>query len=111
MPETVKVYAVLCANDGRAEELRALLRWMVAPSRAEEGNLRYDLWQDIAKPGRFVLEGLYRDQAAAAAHKDSVHFRHYAPRISDVAMHTVIPVIALDVGKSDEELPAIASDL
>src|SRR3546814_15884804 len=58
---------------------------MLTPSRAEAGNLRYDLWQDQAEPARFVLDELYRDAAAVAAHRDTAHFRAYLARINDLA--------------------------
>lgn len=48
MSTHVKIMAVLAARPGRAEHLRTLLDGMLAPSRAEPGNLRYDLWQDQA---------------------------------------------------------------
>lgn len=98
MSESVKVYAVLSAREGRTDELEALLRGMVAPSRSEEGNLRYDLWRDLIDTGRFVLEELYRDQAAAAAHKESAHFQHYLSRVNDLATRIAMPVAAIDVG-------------
>lgn len=40
---------------------------MIAPSRAETGNRRCELWQDEAEPDRFVLDKLYADHAAIAA--------------------------------------------
>lgn len=93
----VKVYAVLTALEGRAEELEALLRGMTGPSRAEEGNLRYDLWQDIDNPARFFIDELYRDETAAAAHKASAHFQHYPSRINDLAVRMPLTVTAVDV--------------
>ena len=58
---------------------------MTAPSRAEPGNLRYDLWLDQANPDRFVLDELYADNAAVAAHRETPHFKDYLSRISDLA--------------------------
>ena len=70
---------------GKTEALRALLDGMVAPSRAEPGNLRYDLWQDRADPARFVLDELYADDGAVAAHRASPHFQIYLSQINDLA--------------------------
>ena len=55
MSANVKIVAILTAHEGKAGALHALLDGMVAPSRAEAGNLRYDLWEDQAQPGRFVI--------------------------------------------------------
>ncbi|TMV66792.1 antibiotic biosynthesis monooxygenase, partial [Thioclava sp. BHET1] len=58
MTNPVKIVAVLTARAGAADQLRTLLDGMLVPSRAEAGNLRYDLWQDQSEPTRFVLDEL-----------------------------------------------------
>ncbi|USI74659.1 putative quinol monooxygenase [Sphingomonas morindae] len=85
MSTNVKIVAILTAKPGQAAALRALLDGMIAPSRAEQGNLRYDLWQDQADDARFVLDELYRDADAVAAHRASAHFQHYASMIAGLA--------------------------
>ena len=74
MTSLVKTVAVLTAKQTLEGELEDLLRGMVAPSRSEPGNLRYDLWQDNDDPRRFVLEGLFQDGLAVASHRDTAHF-------------------------------------
>jgi len=61
MSNPVKIVAIFAARSGKAAELRTLLEAMITPSRAEPGNLRYDLWQDQTDPERFVLDELYSD--------------------------------------------------
>ncbi|AHE53967.1 putative quinol monooxygenase [Sphingomonas sanxanigenens] len=85
MAHPVKIIAVLTARAGKAEELTALLDGMLAPSRAEPGNLRYDLWRDQADVTRFVLDELYVDAAAVAAHRATAHFQAYLARINALA--------------------------
>jgi quinol monooxygenase YgiN len=53
MTSNVKIVAVLTARADTVDRLRALLNAMLKPSRAEPGNLRYDLWQDQSDPNRF----------------------------------------------------------
>jgi len=90
MATQVKIMAILSAKPGKAAELRALLDGMLAPSRAEPGNLRYDLWQDQAEPERFVLDELYADQAAVVAHRTTPHFQAYVAIINDLADRTAL---------------------
>ena len=97
MSATVKVVAVLVARPGKADELRALLAGMVSPSRAESGNLQYNLWQDNADRRRFVVEERYRDDAAAAAHHATPHFTHYLSTIGDLAERTALVLDPLEV--------------
>ncbi|UDF05474.1 putative quinol monooxygenase [Asticcacaulis sp. AND118] len=88
MSAPIKVIALLTARPGKAEALHTLLSGMTAPSRAEPGNLRYDLWQDQAEPTRFILDELYTDAAAVAAHRATPHFQTYLAAINDLAERT-----------------------
>lgn len=97
MTKLVKIVAILTAKTAQAEALKALLDGMTGPSRAEAGCLRYDLWRDQANAERFVLDELYVDDAAIAAHKETAHFRDYLARIADLAERTAFVVDGVDV--------------
>ena len=97
MDRTVKTVAILVALPGRVEELRALLESMVGPSRAEAGNLCYDLWVDRADPSRFVLDELYSDPSALEAHRASPHFRNYLAEIGGLAKRQAFVLDAIAV--------------
>ena len=97
MTAPVKIVAILTARPGKADDLQALLSGMLAPSRAEPGNLRYDLWRDQADPVRFVLDELYTDNAAIAAHRATPHFQDYLARIGDLAERTALVLDAVEV--------------
>jgi quinol monooxygenase YgiN len=99
MTSTAKIVAILDAREGKSEELRALLLGMVAPVRAEPGNLRWDIWTDPDRPGRFVLDELYVDRAAIAAHRQTPHFLSYVSRIGDLAERTAIVVDPVEVSE------------
>lgn len=90
MAHHVKIVALLAARPGKADALEALLDDMVDPCRAEPGNIRWDVWRDKAEPGRFVLDELYVDDAAIAAHRETAHFRHYLAVIADLADRTAL---------------------
>ncbi|WP_084584608.1 putative quinol monooxygenase [Sphingomonas azotifigens] len=85
MTGNVKTVGVLTAHLGKETELRALLEGLLEPSRAEPGNLRYDLWADQAEPRVFVLDELYVDAAAREAHRATPHFQHYLATIAQLA--------------------------
>jgi quinol monooxygenase YgiN len=97
MSTSVKVMAVLVARPGRVGELRALLAGMIGPSRAEQGNVQYDVWQDKADADRFVVEERYLDETAAAAHHATPHFAHYLSTINDLADRTALVLDPLQV--------------
>lgn len=52
-------------------------------SRTEPGNLRFDVLQSEDEPTRFVLVEVYRDAAAAAAHKETPHYLAWRDAVSD----------------------------
>jgi quinol monooxygenase YgiN len=89
MSTQVKTIGILTAGAGKGEALKALLNEMVAPSRAEPGNLRYELWRDQVDPNRFALDELYAHSAAVAAHRETPHLKIYLAGINDLADRTV----------------------
>ncbi|EQB31087.1 putative quinol monooxygenase [Sphingobium ummariense] len=97
MTTPIKIVAILTARSGKAEALRDLLDSMLAPSRAEPGNLRYDLWTDEAEPERFVLDELYENAEAVAAHRASSHFQTYLAAINDLAERSAFTLRPLGV--------------
>ena len=90
MPSQVKVVAILTARPGNEDELKTLLFGMVPHCRAEPGNLRWDIWQDRSEPGRFVLDELYTDGDAAAAHRETPHYKNYSMKINGLADRTAV---------------------
>jgi quinol monooxygenase YgiN len=51
-------------------------------SRREPGILRFDVLQDRDDPPRFVLVEIYRDEAAAAAHKQTEHYARWRDAVA-----------------------------
>lgn len=98
MTAPVKIMAILTARPGQGDALRALLRGMVPHCRAEPGNLRWDVWQDQAQADRYVLDELYRDDDAVAAHRATPHFRYYLAGIHDVAERIALVLDPFEVG-------------
>lgn len=62
MTHPVKISAILTVRPGKENELKELLASLAIHSRAEPGNLRWDIWRDPSDPPRFLLDELYRDQ-------------------------------------------------
>jgi quinol monooxygenase YgiN len=60
---------------GREAELERELLALSAPTRAEPGALRYDLYRSTAQPNEFLRLEEWRDEAALEAHKQTPHIR------------------------------------
>ncbi|WP_242129478.1 putative quinol monooxygenase [Sphingobium sp. Sx8-8] len=97
MTINVKTVGILTAHPGKEAELCNLLAGLIGPSRSEPGNLRYDLWADPSEPGVFVLDELYVDADAAAAHQASPHFLHYRANVGALADRRALSLQAVVV--------------
>ncbi|MBN9390604.1 MAG: antibiotic biosynthesis monooxygenase [Chloroflexi bacterium] len=64
-------------QEGHEEEVAALLRQMVEPTRAEPGNLLYLVHRSPSEAGRFFFYEQYTSQAALDAHRASPHFQQF----------------------------------
>jgi quinol monooxygenase YgiN len=71
----VRVIARALAQRGSEDQLRALLRGMLAPTRAESGCNLYELYESDSK-GRFYFYEIWESQAALDQHAASPHFKH-----------------------------------
>ncbi len=59
---------------GEEDRVKEALRKMVAPTRAEPGNLDYQVFRDPSDPSLLVLFERYADESAFEAHRASPHF-------------------------------------
>jgi quinol monooxygenase YgiN/quercetin dioxygenase-like cupin family protein len=60
---------------GRGSDLERELLALTVPTRAEPGNLAYDLYQSRTRPNEFVRFEVWRDSAALEAHKATPHLK------------------------------------
>jgi quinol monooxygenase YgiN len=68
------VIAQYKARAGQEDRVEAALKNMREPSRAEPGNLDYQVLRDPRQRAVFVLYERYADEAAFAAHQATEHF-------------------------------------
>ncbi|MBU2956682.1 GNAT family N-acetyltransferase [Paracoccus sp. 1_MG-2023] len=87
---------LVCADAGQMMTVLGHVQDHVDLSRAEAGNLRFDLWQDD-DPLIWHLSELFRDEAAFAAHRartaDSIWGHETAQIARDFDRHEVMPAL------------------
>ena len=49
----------------------------------EAGNMRFDILQSQEDPTRFLLYEAYESREAAAAHKETEHYKRWRERVAD----------------------------
>ena len=68
-----------------AAEVERILRGMIAPTRAEPGCQRYDLYRTGSpESAGYCLIERYVDEAALQAHRETAHYKAYRAAIADL---------------------------
>ena len=91
------VIAQYRAHAGEADRVEEALRQMVAPTRAEPGNLDYQVFRDPGDRSLFVLFERYADESAFDAHRATGHFGAYLagqvlPALADRIRLDLVPL-------------------
>ena len=88
------VIAQYRAREGEADRVEEALRKMVSPTRAEPGNLDYQVFRSPDDPSLFVLFERYADSGAFDAHRATPHF---ATWLAGVVLPSLDSRIRLDL--------------
>jgi len=79
----VRVIARSVARSGKENQLRELLRAMLAPTRAESGCKLYELYESDS-PGRFYFYEIWESHAALDQHAASAHYKHLQQSVGEL---------------------------
>ena len=72
----VRLIARLVAKPGKADELRPVLKAMLAPTHAEPGMEFYELFESH-EGGRFLFNELWTSKEALDRHMATPHFKEF----------------------------------
>lgn len=90
----MKTITVQCfARPDRREELVALCRSMIAPSRGEQGCIHYSFYKDLGTENSYFFYEEWKDQESIDRHNASRHFLDFEPKFK--ALIAGEPVIAV----------------
>ena len=78
MIATVKVKA------GFEEQFKAAAQEILAPTRAEAGNIQYDFHQSPADPTEFATFEIWRSQADIDSHMSSAHMQRFFSQVGNM---------------------------
>ncbi len=74
-PAPLTAFTFVHGLAGQGEMLKQHLLSLTAPTRAEAGAIRYDLYQSVEHPDEFLRHEVWRDRAALEAHKQTPPLR------------------------------------
>lgn len=78
--DAVTLAVILRPREGQEFLLEAELRALIAPTRKEEGCLRYDLHRSIEGPPAFLLHEIWETREDHTAHTKTDHFLRWNAR-------------------------------
>lgn len=70
----LKIIATITVKESCDEAMQPIFRAVVDGTRAEEGNVSYELHKDVKNPFKYVMVEVWRDLAAIESHNASAHF-------------------------------------
>ncbi|MGH9462501.1 MAG: antibiotic biosynthesis monooxygenase [Vicinamibacteria bacterium] len=73
--ELLTAVTFITGKQGKEEDLQPELLALSAPTRAEPGNVTYDLYQSPERPNEFMRFEVWRDAQALEAHKVTPHLK------------------------------------
>lgn len=83
MSQLVYVVAHVQAKPGYEGDVRTALLQLVKVTEAEPGFIRYDLHEDVAKPGHFVFYEIWQDGPSLELHSATEAMRAHQARTRD----------------------------
>ncbi len=84
---TITKRVTFIAKEGSAEKMKELLTAMVAPSKAEEGVIFYEIFQYEKNPNKFMAVETWADEKALDGHKASQHYKIYKSSYEQYCEH------------------------
>ena len=104
MPNSLLIVHVdIAVLPEQLEAFRSATDENAANSRDEPGVVRFDVLCDRADPNHVVLVEIYRDEAAAAAHKETAHYAQWRDTVAPMMARPRQSVRFVNVFPDDED--------
>lgn len=71
----LKIVATIVVKEAYKTELERVFRKVVDETRKEEGNVSYDLHQDVSNPLKYTILEVWKNQDAIDSHNQTSHFK------------------------------------
>ncbi|GHU35643.1 hypothetical protein FACS1894105_04710 [Clostridia bacterium] len=71
---------------GKTVDFKAAAKELIEKSRAEAGNISYDLYEDVSNPDVLTFIEHWKDQAAIDFHSSQSHFNDTIPKLAALSV-------------------------
>lgn len=79
----LKIVAVIVVKTAYQDELEKAFQTVVNETRKEDGNISYELHQDIKNPLKYTILEVWKSQSAINEHNESAHFKAFVAAIEN----------------------------
>ncbi|PRS06208.1 antibiotic biosynthesis monooxygenase [Bacillus atrophaeus] len=76
----IVLQAYMKVKQEKREEFLAEAQSLLSHSRAEEGNVQYDLFEKVGEENTFVMLEQWKDEAAMKFHNETAHFQGFVAK-------------------------------
>ncbi|MDI9876436.1 putative quinol monooxygenase [Flectobacillus rivi] len=81
------VFAKWQVSENQLPNVLELLNEVAIKSRAEQGNVFYNIHQSQTEPNTLILAEAYNDESALNEHRNSAHFQ-------SIVVNKIVPILA-----------------
>lgn len=81
----IKVVAKFLIKKEKVDEVRSITKELIDQTREEDGNLSYELYQDIDNPQIFSFIEEWQSKEALEAHMGTDHFKKALPELESIS--------------------------
>lgn len=78
----LKIVATIVVKAEKENEVLTALQYVVEATRKEDGNVSYDLHQNVSHPLSYTLIEVWKSQEAIDLHNASAHFNEFKNAIN-----------------------------
>ncbi|MFW5873726.1 MAG: putative quinol monooxygenase [Bacillota bacterium] len=83
----IKVVAKFVVQEDRVDDFKDMVTELIEKTRKEEGNVFYELYQDVSNPQTLAFIEEWESQEALKAHMGTDHFKKTVPKLEGLLIH------------------------
>jgi len=81
----IKVVAKFIIKKEKVDQVKSITEDLIEQTRKEEGNIIYELYQDLYNPQIFSFIEEWQSKEALEAHMETKHFKKAVPELENIS--------------------------
>lgn len=89
----LKIIAAITVKADFQKEMEEIFYAVIDGTRKEEGNISYDLHQDVKNPLKYTILEVWKSQEAIKIHNETPHFKTFVKAIEGKVEGLVVDIV------------------